>query len=67
MSLRAEREPAARRGRVGPGEGLRCCDCGSSIEECAFCEGPTCPEAICCRDLALALGERTPALHAHGG
>ncbi|HXF57176.1 MAG TPA: hypothetical protein VNO34_06330 [Actinomycetota bacterium] len=67
MSPRDDRHPPVAAARPGPAGALRCRDCGCPIEECAFCEGPACPEAICCRDLSLALGERTPALHAHGG
>lgn len=45
----------------------KCTSCGRAIELCAYCDDPGCPEAICYGCLSVALGQRMPQPHAHGG
>lgn len=44
-----------------------CCRCGANTEDCAFCEGQDCPNAICYECLNLALGQAFAQPHGHGG
>ena len=46
---------------------LRCSQCGAELEECAFCDGPDCPAAICFGCLNVALGQELQQPHVHGG
>jgi hypothetical protein len=46
---------------------LRCSRCGTRITECAFCDEPDCPAAICYGCLNVALGQEMPQPHVHGG
>ncbi len=46
---------------------LACCDCGRTIDLCAFCERVECAVASCNVCLRLALGEALAHPHAHGG
>lgn len=47
--------------------GQTCSRCGARTEDCAFCDGPDCPNAICYECLNLALGQATAQPHVHGG
>jgi hypothetical protein len=46
---------------------LCCCNCGRTIDLCAFCERGECAVASCYGCLRLALGEALAQPHAHGG
>lgn len=45
----------------------RCKGCNREIEECAFCDEPGCPVAICDGCVNRELKQRLPQPHAHGG
>jgi hypothetical protein len=42
-----------------------CSRCGRGLEECAFCDEPDCPAAICYGCVNLALGQKLPQTHVH--
>ena len=46
---------------------LACCDCGRTIDLCAFCDRDECAVASCHVCIRLALGEALAHPHAHGG
>ena len=48
-------------------QALKCGSCGNEMESCAFCDEPDCPSPRCNNCLALALKERIPQPHVHGG
>jgi len=45
----------------------RCKGCNREIDECAFCDEPGCPAAICHDCVNRELKQRLPQPHAHGG
>ncbi len=45
----------------------RCSRCDKPIDECACCDEPDCGAAICFDCLNVALGQKMPQPHAHGG
>jgi hypothetical protein len=46
---------------------LKCRSCGREIESCAFCDERDCQSPRCNNCVELALGERIPQPHVHGG
>ena len=46
---------------------LKCDSCGNEIESCAFCDEPDCASPRCNGCVGLALKERIPHTHPHGG
>ncbi len=45
----------------------KCSQCGVALEDCACCDEPGCPAAMCYKCLNAALGQAMPLPHAHGG
>jgi hypothetical protein len=48
-------------------QSLKCGSCGNEIDNCAFCDEVDCTSARCNNCVALALKERIPQPHVHGG
>ena len=46
---------------------LKCGGCGNEIENCAFCDKVDCASPRCNNCVMLALKERIPQPHVHGG
>jgi hypothetical protein len=45
----------------------RCKGCNREIDECAFCDEPDCPAAMCDGCVNRELKQRLPQPHDHGG
>ncbi len=45
----------------------KCERCGKEIEVCDMCEDPACKHVVCHSCLSVALDERKPQPHEHGG
>ncbi len=53
--------PAEPRGAV------TCARCGTSIDDCSFCEEVGCREPLCYRCVRIALAQEVRQPHGHGG
>lgn len=50
-----------------PPSALRCSECQSSLDWCAFCDETGCAVAICYGCLVVALGQTAPQPRPHRG